>query len=80
MLVARRGMPRRGPATSVAIQKVRRRSSDASSFLLRIVASPRIVAGGLMKTWALRNKMDAPVSVCLSRGKATEACRVAVGS
>lgn len=30
-----------------------------------------------VKTWALRNKMDAPVSVCLSRGKATEARRAA---
>lgn len=34
----------------------------------------------LMKTWVLRNKMDAPVSVCLSRGKAAKARRVAVGS
>lgn len=34
-------------------------------------------AGGRsrVKSWALRNKMDAPVSVCLSRGKATEARR-----
>lgn len=44
------------------------------------IVLPRLAAdsgGGRsrVKTWALRNKMDAPVSVCLSRGKATEARR-----
>ena len=59
------------------------RPFDASSFLhgeevsyTRDVRTYGLgVTGGLMKTWALRNKMDAPVSVCLSRGKATEARR-----
>lgn len=45
------------------------------------IVLPRLTAdsGGRsrVKTWALRNKMDAPVSVCLSRGKATEARRAA---
>lgn len=35
--------------------------------------------GDLMKSRALRNKMDATVSVCLSRGKAAEARRGSVG-
>lgn len=70
------------------IQKRRStRFQDASPALPRPrprIVLPRLTAdsggsGGRsrVKTWALRNKMDAPVSVCLSRGKATEARRAA---